>query len=140
MHHQDHHITLAFLGSASEEQLQASLRNVESMLECSAFSLAINHLGIFGKEDAPRIFWAGVHDEPRLKQVRGMVYKACQLSGFTLETRAFNPHITLARKWAGDLPFNQQMLEKDNPFMETSAISSGKHCFIQDSFGERTKI
>lgn len=118
VHHQDLHITLAFLGAAPEEKLEHTIHKMQSEFICPAFSLSINHLGVFGKKDAPRIFWAGVNDEPGLKQARELVYHACLSAGFSLETRPFHPHITIARKWVGNEPFSREILKEQNPFNE----------------------
>lgn len=118
VHHEDFHITLAFLGHAKNNQLETSVQYVrEALTTQQSFSLIINHLGVFGKKDSPRIFWAGSETSPHLSQVRDLVYDACEESGFQLEKRAFNPHITLARKWTGDTPFSTDFLEKKNPFL-----------------------
>ncbi|SEM39435.1 2'-5' RNA ligase [Mesobacillus persicus] len=116
VHHQDLHITLAFLGHANEEQLAISMEKLNSRIQCPSFELTIDHLGVFGKSDSPRIFWTGVKHAPLLHQARDEVYSACLDSGFKLETRPFKPHITLARKWSNDFPFETEMLEKQNPF------------------------
>lgn len=121
VHQEDYHITLAFLGYAKKEQLQASLHFVrEALTEVNSFPLTINHLGVFGKKDSPRIFWAGTESESRLSKIREIVYDACQKAEFQLEARPFHPHITLARKWTGDNPFSDELLTSNNPFVEDS--------------------
>ncbi|MBM4762611.1 RNA 2',3'-cyclic phosphodiesterase [Bacillus sp. B15-48] len=118
VHNQDLHLTLAFLGAASEEKLAASIRNVKDQLPIPAFTLSIDHLGVFGKIDSPRIFWAGIAEQQELAENRKKVFRACHLAGFELETRAFHPHITLARKWIGEFPFSKERLDELNPFLE----------------------
>jgi RNA 2',3'-cyclic 3'-phosphodiesterase len=117
VHPQDYHITLAFLGNAPDKMLADSIKKLESGIECPPFSLKIQHLGVFGKSDSPRIFWAGVNQQPLLKDAREIVYQVCLDSGFKLETRPFKPHITLARKWTGDNPFTSQLLQENDPFL-----------------------
>jgi RNA 2',3'-cyclic 3'-phosphodiesterase len=73
--------------------------------------LEINKLGIFGKLDSPRIFWGDTKESNELQVVRRKVFTACLDAGFQLETRPFKPHITLARKWAGDKPFQKTLLD-----------------------------
>jgi 2'-5' RNA ligase len=73
--------------------------------------LKINNLGIFGKQDSPRIFFADTEVCNELQLIRQRVYTACIEAGFKLETRPFHPHITLARKWAGEKPFQREMLD-----------------------------
>jgi 2'-5' RNA ligase len=47
------------------------------------------------------------------------VFSACEKSGFQLETRPFRPHITLARKWKGEQPFHNEMLQLWNEVQPT---------------------
>jgi 2'-5' RNA ligase len=117
VHPQDLHITLAFLGNADQAKLEESKTLIQSALtKHSDFELIIDHLGIFGRKDVPRIFWAGVEESSRLKEVREAVFSSCLKAGFELETRHFSPHITMARKWTSEAPFTYQMLESLNPF------------------------
>ncbi|GMB09845.1 2'-5' RNA ligase [Thermolongibacillus altinsuensis] len=96
---QDYHITLAFLGSASKEQLQQVSKNVSEIVKRhEKFSLELSNLHSFGS----RILWYGVHHEERLFQLQKDVYEACKKVGFSLDERPFTPHITLARKWMGE--------------------------------------
>ncbi|MEH7492294.1 RNA 2',3'-cyclic phosphodiesterase [Neobacillus niacini] len=111
VHHEDLHITLAFLGNAPSEKLTSAMENVQATLSGSeGFMLEISKLGIFGKLDSPRIFWADTKESNELQVVRKKVFTACLDAGFQLETRPFKPHITLARKWIGDKPFQQNLL------------------------------
>ena len=117
VHYEDYHITLAFLGAASNDKLEEAKRIVKERLNGQkAFSLHINQLGVFGKEDTPRIFWADTAKEERLMMIRDIVFSACLQAGFELETRPFKPHITLARNWAGINPFQSSQLKNNNPF------------------------
>jgi 2'-5' RNA ligase len=112
VHHEDLHITLAFLGFAPSDQLEAAINNVkETIPGFGSLQLNINRLGIFGKQDSPRIFFADTEVSNELQLVRQRIYTACIEAGFTLETRPFHPHITLARKWAGEKLFQREMLD-----------------------------
>lgn len=125
VHPQDLHITLAFLGDAPEEKLSASSRMLETRVHAEKFSLQVKSLNVFGKMDSPRIFWAGVSHEPALHEARDLVYSVCEAAGFKLETRPFKPHITLARKWAGEYPFSQELLDNKNPFSKDPLLFNG---------------
>ncbi len=112
VHHEDLHITLAFLGSATTEKLEQAKKNIHDAINASkSFRLQINRIGIFGKEEAPRVFWADTVESDALKSLRNQVFSACEQAGFKLETRPFRPHITLARKWKGAEPFNRTQME-----------------------------
>ncbi|PLR98192.1 RNA 2',3'-cyclic phosphodiesterase [Bacillus sp. T33-2] len=118
-HPMDFHITLAFLGAAPEVKLNISKDLLlPGIKKFHPFPLAIQKLGTFGKNDSPRIFWAGVQNEPKLHEIRDNVYSACLKAGFQLETRPFKPHITLARTWVADSAFSSAALDESNPFGE----------------------
>lgn len=100
VHHEDYHITLAFLGSADSLQLQEAVQRVNLAVEdCSTFSIQIHQTGVFGRREAPRILWAGVEPSPNLNSLQRLVHNCCTEVGFQLDKRPFTPHITLARKW-----------------------------------------
>ena len=63
-------------------------------------------------------FWGAVNYESALFQLQAIVHRKCEEVGFTLETRPYHPHITIARKWSGNGEFNENLLEKYNPFHE----------------------
>lgn len=108
----DLHITLAFLGAAHTEKLSLAENNVKQALEGSKpFTLKINHLGCFGSKESPRVFWAALEESLELNSIRNAVYTACEQAGFQLEMRPFYPHLTLARKWKGDAPFQIELLK-----------------------------
>lgn len=113
VHSLDFHITLAFLGSAPDEKRI----NLETLLEKTFFAsgnfkLHIDHLGVFGRHECPRIFWAGVKEEKKLFDLRNQVYHICSQVDFQLETRPFHPHLTLARKWDANTRFSDKELKE----------------------------
>jgi len=117
VHPEDYHLTLAFLGRSSANQLQLLADRLDKNLCGSeAFSLQIEQLGVFGNYAKPRVFWLGVKEEKKLTSLRNKVYDECEKVNFKLETRPFHPHITLARKWA-DQPFSIGALQQKNPFV-----------------------
>jgi RNA 2',3'-cyclic 3'-phosphodiesterase len=131
VHPQDLHITLAFLGNAEGSKMEASNQLIESALRRhSVFDLKIDHLGIFGRKDSPRIFWAGLEDSSNLNDARNDVFSACLAAGFSLETRPFSPHITMARKWTVESLFTYKLLEELNPFKEEKLIFNAERVVL----------
>lgn len=117
VHPDDYHLTLAFLGSSSPDQLQLLADHLDKKFcKSDAFSLQIDQLGIFGDCTRPRIFWLGVKQEKKLTSLRNKVYDECEKVNFKLESRPFHPHITLARKWKGE-SFPIETLQQKNPFV-----------------------
>ncbi|RXI98633.1 RNA 2',3'-cyclic phosphodiesterase [Anaerobacillus alkaliphilus] len=113
VHEKDFHITLAFLGGVAPkllEQLKGGLQTVSE--QHPPFSLTIQDLGFFGQKAGPRIFWAGVKHEQKLFDLQKHIYETCVNVGIDLEKRAYSPHITLARKYIGDVPYNDQELKQ----------------------------
>ncbi|CEG28252.1 RNA 2',3'-cyclic phosphodiesterase [Bacillus sp. B-jedd] len=107
VHHEDLHITLAFLGAAPEEKLDMACRLVgEAIHGYAPFEMEITGLGTFGRKEQPRVFWAGLNKSEELNNLRARVFQACEKAGFQLETRPFAPHLTLARNWQGEEPFD----------------------------------
>ncbi len=99
VHGEDLHITLAFLGSASAEQLKTLQASLEKeVTNHQEFSLNVDHFGFFGNKQNPRIFWAGIKEQSSLYTLQKQVSYVCEKAGFTIEKRPFAPHITLARK------------------------------------------
>ncbi|WP_428911282.1 RNA 2',3'-cyclic phosphodiesterase [Niallia sp. Krafla_26] len=116
VHKEDYHITLAFLGAVEASKLNVCIDFVQKGIKNEAiFPLQIQGIQTFGSRKSPRIFWAAVNHEERLHQLQENVYKNCLEAGFTLESRAYQPHLTLARNWVGP-DFQHEFLQKYNPF------------------------
>jgi RNA 2',3'-cyclic 3'-phosphodiesterase len=138
VHEQDFHITLAFLGQADKDRLESAKNLVKEYIgDTISFWLKIDHLGIFGRKEAPRIFWAGVQTEEKLHQVRNQVFSACNRAGFELEARAFSPHITLARKWQGESPFMIDKFETEKR-LSTPFLFKAKKIVLYQTHLDRT--
>lgn len=115
----DYHITLAFLGAVNPQQLPSVIKLVgDAIKKQKAFMLEIEGLNVFGPQKSPRIFWGAVNEVNQLFQIQEIVHKTCLAAGFTLETRPYHPHITLARKWGGNEDFKIDDLVTQNPFGE----------------------
>jgi 2'-5' RNA ligase len=89
------HITLRFFGETSEPQaaeLHAELNRVEG----PPMELMLDGVGTFGQGGQLRAIWAGVADNPALRQLAGRCEAAARRAGFKPEPRPFQPHVTLA--------------------------------------------
>lgn len=87
------HITLQFLGEASEEQLSCLLQQLAEV-RSAPVSVQIEGLGYFERTG---VMFAEVRMTPELAMVEQRVRAATAQCGFKGEARAFRPHITLAR-------------------------------------------
>ncbi|MEH7461666.1 RNA 2',3'-cyclic phosphodiesterase [Bacillus thuringiensis] len=107
---EDYHITLSFLGSAEERQLEKLKLDLQQLAKMSRFSLTLQGCHTFGVKEQPRVFWVGVKEERALFDLQKQVYTICEKNGFQLETRPYHPHITVARKWKGEEAFDKNQL------------------------------
>ena len=91
------HITTKFIGEWPDErvaELEAELeRGVPSR---PPIGVHIRHVGFFPNPHAPRVFWCGI-DAPGLETLAADTDGATAALGIAKETRAFSPHLTLAR-------------------------------------------
>ena len=94
------HLTLKFIGEFPEhklEGLKAALANVRS----ERFDLAFSGTGFFPSAKSARVFWIGVIADERLQKLAPAVDDAVAKLGIERETRAYTPHLTLARARSG---------------------------------------
>ncbi len=99
------HITLAFAGSVSDD-VAACLSEQAAGLRLPPFSLEIDHCGVWPR---PRIAWIGpAHSPPELMDLVGALRIVFATCGLQAETRAYQPHVTLARK-ISKLPVNARL-------------------------------
>lgn len=116
VHQEDYHITLAFLGNADEEQLQAVVDETrKNLLNVPPFELIIQEFKTFGRKEYPRILWVDLLESQQLNFVREIVYRDCLKAEFELDKKPFIPHITVARKWdeaCGKFPF-EALIERN---------------------------
>ena len=92
---ESYHITLRFagdIGNVAAREFAANLSRVEP----DGFELRLSGLGAFGGDD-PHAIWAGVELTPQLEDLARAHEKAARNAGLAPETRAFKPHVTLAR-------------------------------------------
>ena len=87
------HLTLHFIGPAEIEPLVAALQAVTG----SAFPLVIADVGRFPPRGTANVLWAGVRVTAELLQVHSAVGTAIAAAGYSVESRPYSPHITLAR-------------------------------------------
>jgi len=113
-HPSDYHITLKFLGDTGDDQIPAIQKEVESAISeiASPFTLAIDEPGTFGKPASPSILWMGVAGQlQELNRLQASIDEATAKVGFSLEERAYNPHITIARRYQGESAWNANALK-----------------------------
>lgn len=108
--HADHlHLTLRFIGDVDgdvAEDVAAALTS----LHVPAFDLRLKGVGQFHHKKSGAL-WAGVTPREPVAALAAKVGRAVQSAGVPPETRAFVPHITVAR-WSGPTPMLGEWLQR----------------------------
>jgi RNA 2',3'-cyclic 3'-phosphodiesterase len=90
------HITTKFIGQWPEERLP-QLQTALAGMGCRApIPIRISRLGFFPNRKSPRVFWAGVEAAELTALARDTDAALAKL-GVAPESRAYSPHLTLAR-------------------------------------------
>ena len=90
------HVTLAFLGNVSVEQLDTINYLIEEMPRSIAFNVSLNKLGYWSK---PKAFWLGCQQTANEHLILAkQVHEIANMSGLLLQQQDYVAHLTLARK------------------------------------------
>lgn len=90
------HVTLRFLGEVDDavaERIRSHLREVAST--GAPFEIRVSGVGTFGRP--ARVLWAGIEPPEGITRLATAVEEAVVRAGVSPESRAFSPHLTLAR-------------------------------------------
>lgn len=111
-HREDYHITIQFLGDVSPDRVPAIAKKLQkTACQFQPFMLETGNVGVFGTETSPRVLWAGLIDHNgMLSKLQEKVTEDMEEFGFVKESRPYRPHITIARKYAGNEPFQLHQL------------------------------
>ncbi|RWZ59729.1 RNA 2',3'-cyclic phosphodiesterase [Halobacillus fulvus] len=97
-HPEDFHITLKFLGPASDDKIRKLIHDLEESRWPSPFTLDIGPASSFGDSEQPRVFHARVESHSALVEMKNQVETLSETYGWEREKRPFRPHVTLAKK------------------------------------------
>ena len=92
------HLTLRFVGEV-DRHVANDLAEALGRVRAARFSLRIKDAGRFEQRNSGAL-WAGVDPKEPVAALAAKVERTCQQAGLKPESRAFHPHITLAR-WKG---------------------------------------
>ncbi len=88
------HLTLEFLGSVDAQRIPA-LERIAAGVEAPAFGMRLDRTGSFRRA---RVAWVGSEGQPPgLLELHARLSAGLRGEGFTLDERAFAPHVTLVR-------------------------------------------
>lgn len=91
------HLTLAFIGES--QRTAAARAALDAACTGGPVSLTVGGLGHFGD-----LWWTGVRENRALETLALRVQQALRDQGFSIEDRAWRPHVTLVRRWRGPRP------------------------------------
>ncbi len=106
------HLTLLFLGETERHKIK-DIEAIFETLKTEAFTLTLSGFGNFGS-----VYWLGVQKVPALTSLYKQLYDGLTVRGFTLENRAFRPHITLARELVPLAGFDKASFGKNVPLIQ----------------------
>ena len=91
------HLTLRYIGDvdgALAERIEEILRPIR----VEPFILPVKGIGCFPRRGRPLILWVGCHrGHPRLFQLHKRIEDSLLALGIEADSRAYNPHVTIAR-------------------------------------------
>jgi 2'-5' RNA ligase len=90
------HITTKFIGEWPEERLGEMKSALAALEPQPPIPVHVRKVGFFPNPHAPRVFWCGI-EAPGLETLAEHTDGATAALGIARETRAFSPHLTLAR-------------------------------------------
>ena len=90
------HITIKFLGEVSEERIEV-IKKLLNKIACKKFTITAYRINAFPDLRRPRVIFIEVKDSPQLTEWHRSVEALMTSIGFPRETKAFKPHITVAR-------------------------------------------
>jgi len=93
------HLTLKFLGNIAIDRTGEITRAIEAAVQgISPFHLEVKELGVFPNLRRVQVAWVGISgDVDKLSQLQKRIETTLTPLGFAPESRAFTPHLTLAR-------------------------------------------
>ena len=92
------HITLAFLGETSNEQVQDLKIELGGIQKIGhPIELELRGLGAFKNIQNPQVLWIGVRVNPKLIELQEDIIEVIEKQNFRTERRRFSPHLTIGR-------------------------------------------
>ncbi|HSM86801.1 MAG TPA: RNA 2',3'-cyclic phosphodiesterase [Candidatus Limnocylindrales bacterium] len=94
------HVTLKFIGEVKEEKLE-KIKACLTGIKAGPFEVNFKNAGFFPTPKSPRVFWVGVEAGEELAGLAAAIDRELEKLGIEKESRAFHPHLTLARAGSG---------------------------------------
>jgi RNA 2',3'-cyclic 3'-phosphodiesterase len=91
------HVTLKFIGHVDPAKVNNILHALETIHSDQPVEIEFRGMGFFPNDRRPRVVWCGVQGSPNLAKLAQDIEAALAPLGIERETRAYTPHLTLAR-------------------------------------------
>jgi 2'-5' RNA ligase len=89
------HVTLRFIGEVDRHQAEDVAAALDRVSQ-PRFEIRLSGVGSFAKRGKGTL-WVGLTPRDELKMLHDKVDQACRSAGVLPDTRAYHPHITIAR-------------------------------------------
>lgn len=101
---ENYHVTLHFLGNVQPNNLIYIQSAMDAIKNLPAPRLAISQFAVLRASD---IVCAKFNKNSALTELHDLLADNLEKMGFTVERRAYRPHVTVIRKYAFNLPFSE---------------------------------
>lgn len=101
---ENYHVTLHFLGNVEPRNLIYIQSAMDGIKGLPAPKLSITQFAVLRASD---IVCARFNKNARLNELHDVLADNLEKMGFTVERRAYRPHVTMIRKYAFTLPFSE---------------------------------
>ena len=136
------HLTLKFLGDINPENIESIGKAVEEVASRHySFLLHIGGIGAFPNLARPRVIWAGVRvGVEHTSALAEAINLALSKHGFPLETKKFNPHLSIGRlrEKINLKPYANQYLQYDS--INGAEMTVGAISLIRSQLDSRVAI
>ncbi len=97
------HITCKFIGAWHEERLKDLRTALNTVTHTGPIAIGVSRFGFMPNPHRPHFLFAGVQAAPALAALVSALDQALLPLGLAAETRAYRPHVTLARIKTGGI-------------------------------------
>ena len=125
------HVTLKFIGNIDDAKLDAIRDALSQVKSEQPVELRFRGVGFFPSERRPRVFWTGIEASPNLGPIGADIDARLAKLGIPVETRAFTPHLTLARLEPPGISEKLQAAIKENATCDFGTFRTNEFHLIQ---------
>ena len=100
----NYHITLSFLGEVADDDLIYVQAAMDKVAHMTAPTMAVSQISVLRASD---IVCAKFRYDKALTELHEALAEELESRRFTVEHRAYRPHVTLVRKYKFTLPFSE---------------------------------